>query len=457
VIDMLSTGGGGGGTGSGRSFPALGFDPAEGDAGAVQAVMLSLATTQETITATLPRLQEAAQITDDSEWGGSAAEEFSDHGDDLPQGLGKGAESIAAVSTALGDWAGKLAANQAKADDLERKAKKLKEQIKQAEADLNDAAGALNGLESGTPRYNQAYDSFLQATNRAATLDDALRKVIDEATRLKARHLREATATAEAIRSGPDDAFEPENDTWYVQALDGIAVTADYVSIAAATAAAGLALTGVGALGPAEVALAISGVAGGVGSLAEVGKQVAGSGNAVGWPATLIGVGTSALPGGGTIAAGVRNGVKIAASRGSKAAIERGRKELAEAISSGGLPGVAKNLRELREHGLSGKASRELTNTGRDVAKRHDIYDKLPKDVAARKAALQELGLAQKQTEAYVSLVDNGTKIAEKAGIELTPGQKRALELAKLGFNPTSTQVDSAAQNVAGDYLKGDR
>ncbi len=55
-----------------RSFPALGFDPTPGEADAVRTLMLQLATAAETISTTLPRLQEATKITDDSEWGGDA-------------------------------------------------------------------------------------------------------------------------------------------------------------------------------------------------------------------------------------------------------------------------------------------------------------------------------------------------------------------------------------------------
>ncbi|MDQ3788887.1 MAG: hypothetical protein M3422_16795, partial [Actinomycetota bacterium] len=188
-----------------RSFPALGFDPTPGEADAVKTLMLRLAVAAETIGTTLPRLEEACTITDDAEWGGSAAEEFSDHGDDLPQGLGKGGEAINAVTSALSAWFGKLTTNQARADVLEAAARKLKAKL----------------------------TTFDRCTPESTAVSTQLARIIDDAKRLEAKHLREANATADAIRAGKDgDPFKPENDSWYVQGLDGLAVAADGVSLA---------------------------------------------------------------------------------------------------------------------------------------------------------------------------------------------------------------------------------
>src|SRR5687767_3100613 len=103
-----------------RSFPNLGFDPAPGSKDAVQTLILRIAVAHKTIETTLPRLQEAAKLTDETHWEGNAAEEFSDHGDDLPVALGSGGESMAAVTEALTSWFGTLSANQLEADELER-------------------------------------------------------------------------------------------------------------------------------------------------------------------------------------------------------------------------------------------------------------------------------------------------------------------------------------------------
>lgn len=450
---MYSTGGGGT-TGSTRSFPALGFDPAEGDKGAVQALLLRLATASETIVTTLPRLEEAAKITDDSEWGGSAAEEFSDHGDDLPMGLGKGAEAMTAVSTALSTWLEQLSANQARADVLEAKAKKLKAQLKDAEADLSEAAGAVP-RDTTSPQYDSRHNAFLDAGAEAARLDRELQQVIDDATRLQARHLREANTTADAVRTGKDgDPFKPENDAWYVQGFDGLATVADGVSLVTATAAAGLAATGVGVL-PAAALAAVSTGSGVVGSFAAVGQQLSGSRNAPGWGVVGLGLGTSVIPGGGTAAAAARSAGRVALKGGSKASLRAARKDIEAAARGGALPGLVDDVSKIRKHGLDGKVSRDLTEAGRDVAKRKGIYDDLPRDVAERKAALQRLGVEAKQNQGYADLVDKGQQIAERAGVELAPEQRAELRLLQQGINPTPQQLDKAVEDMAKRAAEG--
>jgi uncharacterized protein YukE len=407
-----------------RSFPALGFDPAEGDADAVKSLMLQLATASETIVQTLPRLEEAAKITDDSDWGGSAAEEFSDHGDDLPQGLGKGSEAITAVSTALSEWFGTMSTNQAQADVLEAAAKKLK--------------ATLSGFD--------------ECNDETARLSTQLGRVIDDANRLKARHLRAANATADAIRAGKDgDPFKPENDTWYVQGFDGLAKAADGISLVTATAAAGLAATGVGVV-PAAALEIVSTGAGGVGSLAALGQQLSGSRNAPGWAGVAIGLGASVIPGGGTVAAGVRSAGRVALKRGSRTALRTARKDIEAAARTGGVPGLVDNVNKIRRNGLEGKVSRDLTATGREVAKRKGID--LPENLVDRKAELQRLGLEAKQDQAYADLVDKGSAIAEKAGVDLTPEQKAELKLLQQGINPSPKQLEKAIEDLGKDALK---
>lgn len=407
-----------------RSFPALGFDPTPGEADAVQTLMLELATAAELVNATLPRLQDAVRLADDAEWIGDAAEEFSDHGDDLPQGLSKGGDAINAVAKALTSWHSTLVANQAQADVLEAAAKRLKAKLA----------------------------TFDECDDESTAVSTQLAKVLDDAHRLEARHLKAANATADAIRAGKDgDPFKPENDAWYVQAFDGVAVAADGVSLATGTVAAGLAATGVG-LPAAAVFEAASSGTGAVGSLAALGQQLSGSRNAPGWTAVTLGLGTSVLPGGGTAAAAVRSGGRVVAKRGSRAALRAARKDITEAATGGGAPGLINNVRRMREHGLEGTVSRDLTAAGREVAKREGI--ELPANLADRKAELQRLGLEAKQQQAYADLVDKGSAIAEKAGVELTPRQKAELRLIQQGINPTPGQIDKAVEDMAKDALQ---
>ncbi|HEU5470105.1 MAG TPA: hypothetical protein VFV67_05580 [Actinophytocola sp.] len=421
---------------AGRSFPALGFDPAEGDNGAVQTALLSIATALQTIVATLPRLEEAAKITDDAEWGGSAAEEFSDHGDDLPMALGKGAESMGAVSEALATWAGQLVANQAQADDLERTAKKLKEQIKAAEADLTEAAGAIP-RDTSHPQYDARYTAYLGAVDKCAKLDDALTRVIDEAKRLRAKHRRQADAAADKIRSGPDDGFEPENDAWYVQTLDGVSKVSGIVSAATAAAAAGLAITGVGAPAAAVLGAVATGT-GGISLLAGVGQRVAGSRNAPGNIDLLL----NALPA-RTVTSGAIGGVKGLA----RPTLEAGR--------------LRKGVDGLREGAVDGFTAagyplylKHLTEYGQ-LARKHGLSQALRHKIATDGAIKVLSGNDKLAAEAFVQSVDATVRTIEASGTHLSPAQKRELELLKVLANPTQTQLENSGIKATADAIKG--
>jgi hypothetical protein len=51
--------------------------------------------------------------------------------------------------------------------------------------------------------------------------------------------------------------------------------------------------------------------------------------------------------------------------------------------------------------------------------------------------------------------VDATVKTLEASGVELTPAQKRELELVKLGLNPSRGQVEDGAISTATDAVKG--
>ncbi|MFL6140264.1 MAG: hypothetical protein ACJ72N_00150 [Labedaea sp.] len=428
--------GGGSGGGSTRSFPALGFDPAQGNQDAVQAVLLQLAAASEAIVETLPRLEEACKIADDADWGGSAAEEFSDHGDDLPLGLGTGAEALTTVSDALSGWFSTLSANQAQADTLEAEAKRLKDQVERAETELNAVRDCTK------PDFQPRYQAYAAAT-------EALDRVVEQARKLKAKHLRAANETADKIRSASDDAFTVERDTWYVQGFDGLAKTADGVSLVTGTIAAGLAATGFG-LPAAAVLEAASTATGAAGSLAALGQQLSGSRNAPGWLAVGIGLGTSLVPGGGTAAAGIRGATKVAAKRGSKQAVKAAGKDIRESLTSGGVPGLVGDLRQIKDKGLREKIEKDLAKTGKENAKKLGLN---PRKLSADE--IQALGLRAKQAKAYADLVGKGQDILDQAGLELTPEQKRALKVLQLGLNPTDAQLDQTVESVAKDAVQG--
>ncbi|OLF18621.1 hypothetical protein [Actinophytocola xanthii] len=418
-----------------RSFPALGFDPTPGELEAVQAVLLSLRRAIEAAARTLPRLQEACSITDDAEWGGSAAEEFSDHADDLPIGLTKGIESMGKVTTALGEWAGQLNANQAKAEELEDRARKLKAQIAAAEDDLIAAARAIPA-DTSHPQYAQRQAAYLGQVDRTADLDEALRAVIEQARRLEAKHLREANAAADGVRSGPDDAFEPENDAWYVQTLDGVSKVSGIVSAATAAAAAGLAITGVGAPAAAVLGTVAAGTAG-ISTLAGIGQRITGSRNA---PSTVV-LALSAIPGrtytSALVGAG-RGALRPAAGVGrTRGGLAGGKDGAAEGFTSGGVPAIVKDVNDVRR-----------------LARQHgSLTDGVRAKVATNGLNLVAKGDGKLAGEAFSNLVDATSRTVQASGSTLTLEQKRELELLKLLANPRGDAAQNAVVNLARDEL----
>ncbi|PPK62375.1 hypothetical protein V5P93_001642 [Actinokineospora auranticolor] len=440
-----------------RSYPTLGFDPVPGEQAAVRTTLVNLAEVQTMLGEVTPRLTEACKITDDADWGGSAAEEFSDHGDDLPKGIAKGAESMQAVTKALLTWAGRMKANQDKADELEAKAKRLKQQASDAANAESAAAGAIP-RDTSHPQYDSRYNAFLAAVDAASTAQAAFDKVIDDARRLERKHLREANETAEQIRSGPDEVFKPENDGWDVQVLDGIARTSGIVSSAAAVVAAGsLAIPLVGeAVAP--VAGTVSAGAGTVNTLAGLGQKAVGSANAPSW----LDIGLGAIPG-RTITSGVVGAGKgllgDAVEGGSR--LRRVTKGAADGARGGfeseGLGKLTKDLRELRElaenngsvrDAIREKALKDLREKGDKVAARFQDPEKFTQ------AQRDALGRLRAAGDAFTAAVDTTVKSAQAAGVEFTPAQRREIELLKLAGNPGRAGAEKAAINMTASELR---
>lgn len=420
---------------SGRSFPALGFDPTPGETDSVRTVLLALARAIQAVAQTLPRLEEAATITDDADWGGDAAEEFSDHGDDLPQGLGKGAEAMTAAADALGTWGGQMKANQDKAEDLEEKAKKLKKQIAAADAAVDAAAGAIP-RDTGSPDYGARHDAFVGKVSAAQDLKDQLQQVIDDARRLEAKHLREANAAAEGVRSGPDDAFEPENDAWYVQTLDGVSKVSGIVSAATGAAAAGLMLTGIGA--PVGVVLGgVSAGTAGVTALAGIGQRIAGSRNAPG----NLALGLSFVPG-RTFTSAAAGGIKalarptIGASRLRNGGVGAAR-GAADGLMSGGLP----------------KLGKDLVETGQQAKRLNSLTQGVRAKIATDGVNQVLKGDAKLAGEAFGNSVDATVQTIESSGGSLTAAQRRELEALKFLTNPGDESAQDAVVNLTKDEL----
>ncbi|HEY7596292.1 MAG TPA: hypothetical protein VH969_24315 [Actinophytocola sp.] len=148
-----------------RTFPGLGFDPAPGSAADVSTVLARLADASSAVSRSAERLRRAAR---GGAWHGAAASSFRSSVARGSAGLTSSASALRSVSRALTEWQSRLVANQQEADALESLARRLR-----ASSD-----GSTDG-----------------------STDSALTQVLDRALRLQARHLRQASAAAAAVRS----------------------------------------------------------------------------------------------------------------------------------------------------------------------------------------------------------------------------------------------------------------
>lgn len=431
-----------------RSYPHLGFDPAPGELSAVSSVLESLASAQTQMAECATRLLDAVKIADDSEWGGDAAEEFSDHGDDLPKALDTGSQSIVAVGNSLNTWAGQLAANQAKAEELEAKARKLTDRLDKAGRAVDDAAGARPTSVSH-PDYQTAEQDFLAAVAAEARLREELDKVIQDAKRLQAKHDREASAAAEAIRGGPDDAFKPENDGFGVQLLDGISVVSGEVAKWSGTVAAVAAVVPGGQPLAAGLGTVAAG-AGAVNTLAGLGQKAAGSSNAPTWGEIALGVvpakaATSAVRG-AVAAKNLRRGALDGAKKG---------------IGENNFVKVADDLKAIRQHSRGTKSLRESLahKASRDeLAKGRELAGEQAGDLKNRE--LRELARERAEREAAVAALrspfdgyETHQKITGGDG-EVSGPAKLVREGAGFVADPSADRVEQILGTGIDEYVK---
>lgn len=419
-----------------RNFPALGFDPTPGNAGAVQEAVGKLLNAQVQLGECASRMSEALDVSDD--WDGDAADDFHDYGDDLPKAFNSGSTSMANAAKALSTWYGQLTANQQETDRLEKEAEKAKADAEHARQ--REAAAAKHAASAGPHEKNAANAKWSDAILCSVAADFAYNAVIGRAQLLKSKHLQQANAAAEGVKAGDDDSFQPESDGWLVQVVDGVAKTTDIVSTVSGTvAAASLVVPGVGEV-VAPVAGTIAAGAGAVHTVAALGQKGLGSKNASSWAEIAIGaVPTKAVtaPAGVATKAVLKNGEKVALKQGLK---EAGK----DTLDSTNFAKVVKGIKDVR-------ASR-----GDDVAARAEVHEAQRKALekkgegaakvlpGVRRQDYEGLGRARSGAEAAAGAVDSTDKIhqALDPDYKQSAGDKRALNGLKTFLNPS---VDSFA------------
>lgn len=427
------------------SFPGLGFDPTPGELTSVAAVLDSLQNACQLIEEATPRLFDAVEITDDAEWGGSAAEEFSDHGDDLPQGLNTGAVAMSTVGAALAEWFGQMSANQNHAEELETKARKLQKELEAAD-DAMHAAGNAVPMSTDHPRYAELRGAFDDAVAKRDGIAADLDALIARAHRLESKHEREANTAAESVRGAQDDSpFKPESDGFGVQVLDGISAVSGEVAKWSATAATVAAFVP-GGQGVAAGLTAVSGVATLVNVGSSLGQKAVGSSNAPSWGQIAL----AAVPAkaAGSAFKGARGGFKAAQGQGTR--------EVVTSMGRRGLDGASKGF--ARNNAVT-QTRKSLDDVGR--SRRGEALQHTPRTSGKQAAAAG--------AQAPLDAVDTANNLSDRdkthelglfprslnnaLGFAIDPSADRAADIAK---GELSKAVGSDAKDLSSKQSKPD-
>ena len=185
-----------------REFPALGFDPAPGDAGALSSAaggVRGAGTLFGDASTTVRRLNSSA-------WTGDAAEAFRGQLADLPRDLDLAARSHSTAARALSEYGSGLQVRQRRATELETRAAALRQQEHTAVAEVNRLAGRT--APSGSPEFASLKQQYDSARTRATTLGTELQDVIAAARRLHGEHRTAADQAARTIRDVADAPYK---------------------------------------------------------------------------------------------------------------------------------------------------------------------------------------------------------------------------------------------------------
>lgn len=185
-------------------YTGLGFDPTPGDPGAVEKALRRLA---------------------------NAGYELMATGD--PGALAGRVRSMGRAANALITWVGQLADNKRHADALDRVARVLRHQLREAVTRLLQAQAELS-VAADRPAARVAVD---RAGAQAGWVRRQLDAVIDQAHTLRDKHLAQAEAAATGVSGGPRPAGDGDLADWTGRAA--------FVAALLATGPAGLTAAGV--------------------------------------------------------------------------------------------------------------------------------------------------------------------------------------------------------------------
>ncbi|WP_405916968.1 hypothetical protein [Streptomyces sp. NBC_00728] len=200
-------------------YPHLGFDPVPGSTETVSGLRRKLAGCAKVLDETHELV---TKLMDGSYWKGDAAVAFREQldGGPLPLNLRNAARSIRKAAGQLGRWEGEL-------DDFQRRAKRLEQEAKDAQAAVDRAkghaarAGDSPDLDKKGARHDEARKALTQAKTAADDAEDALRRIRGKARELAEEHEHRAQHRAGRIRDATKR-LTPHEPGWLDSTLDWV-------------------------------------------------------------------------------------------------------------------------------------------------------------------------------------------------------------------------------------------
>ncbi|MFD3928390.1 hypothetical protein [Streptomyces sp. NPDC058614] len=162
------------------------------------------------------------KLMDGSYWEGDAAVAFREQldGGPLPLNLKNAAHSIRKAAKQLDRWNGELV-------DFQRRAKRLEEDAKDAQAAVDRAKGHASktgnspDLDKKGAKHDDAQKALTQANTAVDDAEDALEKIRGKAQKLAEEHEHQAQYRARKIRDATKK-LAPHEPGWFDSALDWI-------------------------------------------------------------------------------------------------------------------------------------------------------------------------------------------------------------------------------------------
>lgn len=183
-----------------RAFDALGFDPAPGELGRVDAS----AEQYQRVGDRLGFVRDAITsiIDQTGSWEGEASEAFARRVGDLPEYLDTATRSMSRAAAALADWHTELSESRRRAWELELRAREARDEAEAARN--NPAFGLANQTFTDPDELRAANEALANAKQRLNTATADLDTVLESAERLKRQHDEAADRIARLLDKARD-------------------------------------------------------------------------------------------------------------------------------------------------------------------------------------------------------------------------------------------------------------